>query len=172
MVVNHHGDGDEDASPPLHPSDPRDDDTRSRGERRSRRDMPAEDPSAAAAASPVKRTKSGVQIHPGSPPSLTASPGRDDDDRGSLTSTEAPWVARWLAGRGTPRHGATDERSRPGYARQRHPSADVAPARHPRPSLGRLPRRCPPSHSAASSPPTGSRTTPTPSAACSPSSGG
>ena len=69
--------------------------------------MPAEDLSAAAAASPVKRTKSGVQIHPGSP-SLTASPGRDDDDRGSLTSTEAPWVARWLAGRGTPRHGARD----------------------------------------------------------------
>ena len=59
-------------------------------------------------ASPVKRTKSGVQIHPGSPPPLTVSPGRDDDDRGSLTSTEAPWVARWLAGRGTPRHGARD----------------------------------------------------------------
>ena len=59
-------------------------------------------------ASPVKRTKSGVQIHPGSPPPLTVSPGRDNDDRGSLTSTEAPWVARWLAGRGTPRHGARD----------------------------------------------------------------
>ena len=109
---HHHGDGDEDASPPLHPSDPRDDDPRSRGERRSRRDMPAEDLSAAAAASPVKRTKSGAQIHPGSP-SLTASPGRDNDDRGSLTSTEAPWVARWLAGRGTPRHGATDDHHGP-----------------------------------------------------------
>lgn len=64
-------------------------------------------------ASPVKRTKSGVQIHPGSPPPLTVSPGRDDDDRGSLTSTEAPWVARWLAGRGTPRHGATDDHHGP-----------------------------------------------------------
>jgi hypothetical protein len=75
--------------------------------------MPAEDLSAAAAASPVKRTKSGVQIRPGSPPPLTVSPGRDDDDRGSLTSTEAPWVARWLAGRGTPRHGATDDHHGP-----------------------------------------------------------
>ena len=110
---HHHRDGDEDASPPLHTSDPRDDDPRSRGERRSRRDMPVEDLSAAAAASPVKRTKSGVQIHPGSPPPLTASPGRDNDDRGSLTSTEAPWVARWLAGRGTPRHGATDDHHGP-----------------------------------------------------------
>ena len=64
-------------------------------------------------ASPVKRTKSGVQIHPGSPPPLTVSPGRDNDDRGSLTSTEAPWVARWLAGRGTPRHGATDDHHGP-----------------------------------------------------------
>ena len=64
-------------------------------------------------ASPVKRTKSGVQIHPGSPPPLTVSPGRADDDRGSLTSTEAPWVARWLAGRGTPRHGATDDHHGP-----------------------------------------------------------
>ena len=75
--------------------------------------MPVEDPSAAAAASPVKRTKSGVQIHPGSPPPLTASPGRDNDDRGSFTSTEAPWVARWLADRGTPRHGATDDHHGP-----------------------------------------------------------
>jgi len=75
--------------------------------------MPAEDLSAAAAASPVKRTKSGVQIHPGSPPPLTVSPGRDDDDRGSLTSTEAPWVARWLAGRGTLRHGTTDDHHGP-----------------------------------------------------------
>ncbi len=48
----------------------------------------------------------------------------------------------------------------------------VAPARHPQPSLGRVRVHCPPSRSAASSPPTGSRTTPTPSAACSPSSGG
>ena len=64
-------------------------------------------------ASPVKRTKSGVQIHPGSPPPLTVSPGRDDDDRGSLTSTEAPWVARWLAGRGTLRHGTTDDHHGP-----------------------------------------------------------
>ena len=108
---------------------PRDDDERDRpsrvsdgraspappGVRRSRRDLAdsAEDLASGAAGSPVKRTREGAppdDTGPTPASGVRASSSRATEDGGgpSSASNEAPWVARWLAGRETPCGDAPD----------------------------------------------------------------
>ena len=108
---------------------PRDDDERDRpsrvsdgraspappGVRRSRRDLAdsAEDLASGAAGSPVKRTREGAppdDTGPTPASGVRASSSRATEDGGgpSSASNEAPWVARWLAGRETPGGDAPD----------------------------------------------------------------
>ena len=85
-----------------HPRDPS-----SPGVRRSRRDLAdsAEDLASGAAGSPVKRTREGAppdNTGP-TPASVRAGSCATEEEGGpSSASDEAPWVARWLAGRETP----------------------------------------------------------------------
>ena len=77
------------------------------GVRRSRRDLAdsAEDLASGAAGSPVKRTREGAppdNTGP-TPASVRAGSCATEEEGGpSSASNEAPWVARWLAGRETP----------------------------------------------------------------------
>ena len=78
------------------------------GVRRSRRDLAdsAEDLASGAAGSPVKRTREGAPPDNTGPTPASVRAGScaatEEEGGPSSASNEAPWVARWLAGRETP----------------------------------------------------------------------
>ena len=84
------------------------------GVRRSRRDLAdsAEDLASGAAGSPVKRTREGAPPDNTGPTPASVRAGScaatEEEGGPSSASNEAPWVARWLAGRETPGDDAPD----------------------------------------------------------------